>query len=227
MNDVLVLVDVNGIMVNDFKDVSEYIFESIRSRYGFEADFDIKDYEGISSKAMLRAILRKNGISDEEINSKIDGCVEELGYTYYNVTGRDGIKTMDGSMQFLQELEKRGALIGIATGDVEEVIKNKIGRAGLASFFKFGSYGNSEEDLSRIIRNSISRAVSEFGFSENGKVYVITGSLDMIKGAKSAGAIPIGVATDNHDAKEMLSAGADISVENIKKGSKIIKRIFS
>jgi phosphoglycolate phosphatase-like HAD superfamily hydrolase len=227
MYDKLVLVDINGIMVNDLKDVSEYIFEAIRSRYGFEAEFDIKEYEGISSKAMLRAILRKNGIPEEDINSRIDGCAEELGYTYYNVTGRDGIKTMDGSAQFLEELGRRGALVGIATGDIEDIIKNKIGRAGLTSFFKFGSYGNSEEDLSQIIRNSVSRATSEFGFQQSGTVYVISGSPDTIKAAKMVGAVPIGVATEKYNAKDMLSAGADLSVESIKKGSKIIKRIFS
>ena len=120
MYDKLVLVDVNNVIVKDSRDVSEYIFEAIRSRYGLEAQFDINNYEGLSSKAMLRSILRKNGVPEEDINSRIDGCAEELGYTYYNVTGRDAIKTMDGSRQFLAELKKEGALVGIATGEIIE-----------------------------------------------------------------------------------------------------------
>lgn len=226
MYDKLVLVDVNNVIVKDSRDVSEYIFEAIRSRYGLEAQFDINNYEGLSSKAMLRSILRKNGVPEEDINSRIDGCAEELGYTYYNVTGRDAIKTMDGSRQFLAELKKEGALVGIATGDIEDIVKNKLSRAGLSDYFAFGTYGNNEEDLTKIIKNAISRAVSEFGFEQKGRVYAVTSSVEVIKAALAAGVTPLGVAVGKHNVEQLLSAGAEVAVEDIKKGSKIIKIVF-
>ncbi|MCL4379292.1 MAG: HAD hydrolase-like protein [Candidatus Marsarchaeota archaeon] len=222
----LVLIDVNNTVVKDQRDVSEYVFEAIRSKYGLEAQFRLEDYDGVPAQLMIADILEKNGVSKEEIDARLESCAEELGYSYYNVTGRDPIMTLEGSKQLLDELAKKGALIGIATGDIEDVIKNKLQRANLSGYFRFGEYGNKETDFKTIVEKAVSRAKSEFGLDSSASVWVLSSYPGLIKGAKSANANAIGVASGRYGRDVLASAGADEIVDSIRERSKIMKTLL-
>ncbi|MCL4389246.1 MAG: HAD hydrolase-like protein [Candidatus Marsarchaeota archaeon] len=221
----LVLIDINGVLVKDSRDVSEYVAEAIRSRYGLEAHFNLSDYEGASAQDMLRDILAKNGVSDDEINARLQGCAEELGYSYYNVTGREAIVVLDGAKQLLGELVKKGILVGIATGDIEDIVKNKLERAGLSDYFKFGEYGNREASLEKIIRNAVERAKKEFDFSGQ-SVWILSSTPRMLSAAKAAGVNALGVESGQHDSSELSAAGAAEVVKGVKERSNIIKAVL-
>ena len=140
------------------------------------------------------------------------------------MTGREGITTADGAKQLVGELLKRGALIGIATGEVEDLVKNRLQRAGMYEMFKFGEYGNHHRDLKDVVSGAVKRA-SEFGFS-GGKAWIICTSPIMVGAAKAAGAGAIGVAAGRYSADQLSAAGADLVVRSAGDRSKIIKCIF-
>ncbi len=224
MADILVLLDVNKLLVRDQRDVSEYINEAIQSRYSFRPAVNADEYEGWSAQDMLCDILKKNGISDDEINSRLAGCAEELGYSYFNVTGREAIATVDGAMQLVDELSKKGALVGVATGEVEDLVKNRLQRADLYEAFKFGGYGNGHRDLKDVVADAVNKA-KELGFTGR-KSWVICTSPNMVKAAKAAGAGAIGVAAGRYSVDELSGAGADLTVQSIKERGKIIRTVF-
>lgn len=225
MADRLVLIDVNNTLVKDQRDVSEYVFEAIRSKYGFEAQFKFDDYEGMPAQLMLSDILEKNGVSKSEANARLESCAEELGYSYYNVTGHDPITVLNGSKQLLDELAKRDVLIGIATGDIEDVIKNKLQRAGLSDYFKFGEYGNKETDFKRVLQGAVEKA-GQFGLGADAQVFVIASSPHIIAAAKASGIHAIGVASGRYPEHELSGAGAEVAVQGVKDRSKIMKKIL-
>ncbi len=224
MNGALVLIDINNVIVKDKRDVSEYVREAIRSRYGFEPDFDINEYEGFPAQVMVHDILKKNGVTDEEINARLEGCAEELGYSYYNVTGKEAIGILDGSKQLLEELSKKNVLIGIATGDIESIIKNKLQRANLSDFFKLGEYGNKDKELSNVIKKAIQKA-KELGSVST--ACLIASNPHIIHAAKSIGIKTIGVASGRYTREELGDAGADLIVDSVKDRGKIVKAILS
>lgn len=220
------MIDINNLIVKDQKDVSEYVFEAIRSRYGLEPSFNIAEYEGVPAQLMIRAILEKNEVSQEEINMRLEGTAEELGYSYYNVTGREAITVMDGAKQLLEELSKKEAIIGIATGDIEDIIKNKLQRANMADYFKFGEYGNKEIDFVKLIQKAKERAKKDFGLGSDSSVWIIASSPQIIKSASAAGAKAIGVASGGYSKEALKAAGAEEAVDSLKERSRIIKAIF-
>lgn len=223
MADKLILIDVNNTIVKDQRDVSEYVFEAIRSRYGLEAQFKLDDYEGVPAQLMIADILEKNGVTKEEINSRLEGCAEELGYSYYNVVGHEPITVQEGARKVLDEFDSKSALIGIATGDIEDVIKNKLQRAELFGRFRFGEYGNKETDLSRILENAAARSVSEFGLQDGAVACVLASYPQMIRAAKSISMRAVGVASGRYSREELAKAGADETVDSMKDKSRIIR----
>ncbi len=222
MADRLVLIDVNNTIVRDQRDVSDYVFEAIRSRYGLEPQFNLQDYEGVPAQLMLKDILEKNGVSAEEIKARLEGCAEELGYSYYNVTGREAIGVLNGAKQLLEELTKKGVLVGIATGDIEDVIKNKLQRANLTEYFKFGEYGNKEVDFREIIKKAIERGKSEFGLSPSATTCVIANYPQIIKAAKEIGVKTVGISSGGYSKEELKSAGADEVVGGVNERGRIL-----
>ncbi len=225
MKEKLVLIEVNKVLVTDQRDVSEYVSEAIRSRYGMQPEVRLEDYEGMTSKEMIIDILKKVGLDDEEIAKRLDGCAEELGYSYYNVAGREAISIMDGSKQLLDEMSKRGFLIGIATGEVEELVKNRLERAGMLDYFKFGSYGNTGTSVKEILKMAFERAVREYGISDPRTVYVIASYPGILSAAKELGFNGIGVATGKYKKEELEKAGAEIVVSSLKEKGKIMKKL--
>lgn len=223
MADKLVLIDVNNTIVKDQRDVSEYVFEAIRSRYGLEAQFKLDDYEGVPAQLMIAGILEKNGVAKEEINSRLEGCAEELGYSYYNVAGHEPITVQEGARQVLDEFDRRGLLLGIATGDIEDVIRNKLQRAGLSGRFKFGEYGNREADLGRILKKAAARSVLEFGLQDGAVACVLASYPQIIRAAKSISMRAVGIASGRYSKEELAEAGADETAGSMKERSKIIR----
>ena len=124
--DKLVLFDVGGTLVKDAKDVSEYVAESIRNIYGTVVDVNLSDYQGMTSQQIAEDVLRRNGMPQEEIEQKLVRYTEDLFYTYYNVAGHDRQVVADGTKEILDEFSKRGALIGIATGEVERIARFRL-----------------------------------------------------------------------------------------------------
>ena len=225
MAGLLVLIDVNKVLVSDTRDVSEYVAEAIRSRYGLQPEVNVDEYEGFTAQEMIADVLRKNGLKDDEINPRLEGCAEELGYSYYNVTGRESIEVMDGAGQLLDELGRRGALVGIATGEVEDQVKNRLHRAGLDGRIGFGSYGNRETDM-KAIMSSAARLAAERGFDRGGKIVFLGSSPKAIGAAKELGFGAIGVASGRYSKEQLKEAGADTVVSGVKERGRILKAVF-
>lgn len=219
-----VFIDINNTIVKEQKDTRDYIFEAIRSRYGLEPQFDPQEYEGVPAMPMIADILTKNGVSQEEINSRLEGCAEELGYSYYNVVGREAITVLDGSKQLLDELSKKGAILGIATGDIDKVIENKLHRANLSDYFKIGEYGNKETTYSGILSKALEKA--EQNGIKSPDVWIIASYPQIIKEAKALGIHSIGVTSSRFGKEELSNAGADDVVGSVKDRGRIVKAIF-
>ena len=220
----LVLFDVDKTLVSDSKDISGYVEESIRNIYGRIVEADMGSMEGDSSQNIIQAVLRKYQVPEDEINGKLDRIMEDLYYTYYNVAGHDRLIVKDGARELLGELERRGALLGIATGEAERISRFKVEKAGLTGYFMLGAFGNSGKELADIIRAAVHTAVDANG--EVTKTAVVASSPYMLRAAKSVGVLAVGVANSRYSAGELKQAGADSVLGSLKERRKIVGMLW-
>ncbi len=220
----IVLFEVSRVLVRNPKDVSGYVSESIRNMYGYIIPVQLERYEGMSSQETVEAILRENGVKQEEIDPRLQRYMIDLYYTYYNVAGHDKHTASEGAEELLRELEEKGAAVGIASGDAERVARLKLEKSGLAKYFTFGAYGDSIKDMREIIKTA----------ADNGKgigsgpanVVLVAGTQIQVKAAKSLGFRAIGVSSGSFSEKELYDAGADLVVRSLKEKGKISKLVF-
>ena len=218
----LVLFDVNGTLVKDYLDVSEYVAESIRSIYGILTEVDLSKYDGFTSQEIAESVLLENGFPKEEIDAKLERYCEDLFYSYYNVAGHNKQIVLDGAESLLNELSRKGnALLGIATGEAERVARFRLEKVNFSKYFKIGSFGNDGKHIRQIIDKAVSSAKSTYGIDDG---FFVSSAARALEEAKSAGISTIGVAADGKSYAD-LERIADAALASLKDSRKMLKAI--
>ncbi len=211
-----VFFDANALVLNS-KDVSEYVAESIRNIYGIALEVSLKDYKGMTSKALARSLLLSHGVDEHEIEARLDRYIEDLPYSYYNVAWSDKVLVAAGAKELLQELKKRGIILGIVSGDAERVLRDKLKNTGISEYFDVWSSGDVYEDMAGIIKSALD-AASEQGM-ESGKAVSVSDSARVIAAFKSAGVYTIGIEGDDE------SKSADLKLRSLAERDKVINAV--
>lgn len=110
----------------------------------------------------------------------------------------------------LDHLERRGATIGLATGNLERGARIKLGRGDLWRRFPFGGFGSDSADRATLVRVAIARGEARAGrrFVRD-EIHVIGDTPKDIAAAHAAGARAVAVATGRFSLDELRAAGAD------------------
>ncbi len=212
------LFDANALMANS-KDVSAYVAESIRNIYGIALGVDLKEYKGMTSKETARAILLSHGLDGGEIDERLDRYIEDLPYSYYNTAWSDRVFLASGATNLLQELKKKGIILGIISGEIERIVREKMKKTNIDEYFDIVSSGDTYEDMAGILKSAVENA-SEHGMEE-GKVLSIAGTARMLSALKAAGIYTIGM----EEIREESHNIADLYLKSLDERQKIISAI--
>lgn len=186
-------------------------------------NIDLSRYEGLTVQETLSSILSENGLTDEETQAKRDLFLQELPYAHYNVAGHDKVVLMDGAKELLHNIREKGYVIGAATGQLENILRNMFDRAGINydSYFKFGTYGDASEHIPKIIETSADIANRDF-LADKQHITFISSSKDHVIAAHDLGINAIGVVTDERSRKEL----GRLTVGNVAKSLKDCERFL-
>jgi len=221
----VLLFDLENTLIRESKDVSAYYFEAIRNAYGLSIDnIDISRYEGLTTQETLIRILSENGLSMSEIYAKHELFLQELPYAHYNVAGHDKIVLIDGAKDLLEHAHKKGYIMGVASGQLERILRNMFDGAGMRydSYFKFGTYGDASEQMSKIILASIDVAHKEYKADKGGITFISNIERHVIA-AHALGINSIGVITDAYSFSEFSREGkSGHVVRNLKDCRKLL-----
>jgi phosphoglycolate phosphatase-like HAD superfamily hydrolase len=114
-------------------------------------------------------------------------------------------------------LERRGACVGLATGNLEAGARIKLTRGDLWHRFAFGGYGSDAADRGELVRVAIGRGCSRLGRTlAREQVLVIGDTPKDVAAAHAAGALAVGIATGSHDVEELRASGADAAFPTMK-----------
>ncbi len=220
----LVFFDIANTLVEDDKDISEYVSESIRNIYGRVVDVNLSKYMGQSAQNIAEAILNDDGMDRDEIESKLLRYLEDLFYTYYNVAGHDREVLLNGARELLGSLWKDDVSIGILTGEVERIARFRTEKVGIHGFFKIGAFGNDGRTPEDIVDVAINRGNSEYKVDKH-EMLVVTNSPYFIKAAKRKELSVVGVANRRYSIGELRISGADVVVSSVKERKRILEYV--
>jgi HAD superfamily hydrolase (TIGR01549 family) len=191
---------------------------AMRELYGLDGATEGLRVAGGTDRALARSMLERAGAEahDAAIARVLDTYVAhleaELRTRSYRPIG-DVARTVVACTE-------RGAVVGIATGNVRAGAQLKLRSAGLDSSFDAarGGYGCDAEPRADIVRVAVARC----GGSRD--IVVVGDTEHDVRAARAIGARVVGVATSEDARRELAQSGADAIVDEC--GDSLVDAIF-
>jgi phosphoglycolate phosphatase len=220
----LVLFDIDGTLIKDFKGHIASLLKSVEKVYGIK---NVKglNYHGMTDKQIIIEILKMNNLDEKTIYSKLKECTEIMTFLFNEIINKEKITLLEGVEDFLKELKENNILIGLVTGNLEIIARTKMEKIGINDYFKIGGFGSDNTDRTKLVKLAIKRAMESFNFKFSNNVFLIGDTPKDIKAGKEAGIKTVGVATGIYSKDQLIEAGADFAVENLKNKKEIFNII--
>jgi HAD superfamily hydrolase (TIGR01549 family) len=219
----LLLFDIDGTLTKGGH--VEAFKKALKKVYGVDGKKGLKGSHGMMDKQIIMETLLAYGLPEKEIVSKREEAMKEMARSYKEFIRESGKEALNGARELVEELDSRGFILGLVTGNVEEIAWMKLDKVGIGRFFRFGAFGSEHTSRTTLVRMAIERAESNHGFDAEGDVFVIGDTPLDIKAGKGAGATTIGVATGVFSREELEKEGADYVLDDLTDSRKFMNII--
>jgi phosphoglycolate phosphatase len=137
------LFDIDGTLLRSRDRVHIDSFASSVERVtGFEITLAGVLLHGNTDTAILREACRQAGIPPQLLEERIDAILEAMRNSVAERRHELDLALMPGVEDVLRHLARKGALLGVATGNLETIGWIKIEKAGLREWFRFGGFSD-------------------------------------------------------------------------------------
>ena len=137
------LFDIDGTILRDPDRIHMDSFASSIERVtGFAVTLDGIPVHGSTDTAILAEACRRAGIPAEVLEPQVEAILEAMRQTVSARRGEMRLRLMPGVEAALGHLARKGALLGVATGNLETIGWIKIEEAGLREWFRFGGFSD-------------------------------------------------------------------------------------
>lgn len=193
------LIDIDGTLLRHKDRVHfDAFFESVRGVMGCDLVLDGVILAGNTDPGILRDAFRLANVEDEIWRPHREAVLTAMCARVAERRQHLQPMIMPGVEATLAHLEKKGALLGIATGNLEEIGWLKIENAGLRSWFSFGGFSDRFEIRADMIAHATEQARAILRSARQGQefsVCVVGDTPFDIEAARLNGLPTIAVAT--------------------------------
>lgn len=208
------LFDIDGTLLRSRDRVHyESFTQSVKRIMGFEVTLAGIVIHGSTDTALLREACRQAGIPAEVLEPQVETLLQAMCQSVAERRGELHPLRMPGVEETLRHLATRGALLGVATGNLEAIGWMKIEAAGLREWFRFGGFSDRFPDRAELVGRAAAKARELAGAAAT--VCVVGDTPRDIEAAR-ANALPvIAVATGHYEFDELLIHGPQVCASSL------------
>lgn len=153
------LFDLDGTLANTRGGVHYNSFHTaLREIYGCEGRIDTVPVHGNTDIGILRAALEHHGQLRDDFESLLPRARELMCAEVARNASELQVELCPGIPELLHLLREQGKLIGVVTGNFEQIGWRKLEHGGVRQFFDFGSFSDGREKREDIFRHGIELA---------------------------------------------------------------------
>jgi len=168
---------------------------------------------GGTDPVILRDAFEKADIPKDVIEPQWDAIVEAIHSACEERRREMEIRIMPGVEAILAHLVRNGALLGVATGNLEAIGWIKLEEAGLREWFRFGGFSDHFPIRAELVGNAARKAREMAGVGA--RVCVVGDTPRDIEAAR-ANALPvIAVATGRYSFEELLEGRPEVCASSL------------
>ncbi len=205
------LFDIDGTLANTRGGIHYNSFHTaLREIYGCEGRIDPVPVHGSTDIGILRAALEYHGKLTDDFEASLPRARELMcAEVARNAAGLE-VELCPAIPELLAWLRHEGKLIGVVTGNFEQIGWRKLERAGVRHFFNFGSFSDTYEKREDIFRHGIELARQLRGPQTT--VCFIGDTPSDIRAAAQLGMPVVAVATGIYSQQELASEAPTLCV---------------
>jgi len=221
----LVLFDVDGTLITRCRVHEESFSVAFRKVLGIELGEKDTGSAGQTDRKIVTELMRKKGLDEKTIRSGVGHVFAAMSkHVEGNIKKDNSFHEIPHVMELLVELEKRGDILGLVTGNVEKIARLKLQKLGLLDFFEVGAFGNTSEKRSDLAMKAIKGAERKFKTKIDKKdVFVIGDTPRDIESGKETGVRTIAMATGPFTLFELKKHNPDYAFADFSEKDKIVQ----
>jgi phosphoglycolate phosphatase len=153
------LFDIDGTLLRSRDRIHFNSFaSSIRQVTGLEVSLSGVVLHGGTDPAILREAFELSGVPAEAWEPQVEAILETMRQMVVSRRGEMDMWTMPAVAETLAHLAKRGALLGLATGNLELIGWTKVEEVGLREWFRFGGFSDRFSVRSEMVAYAAAKA---------------------------------------------------------------------
>ena len=208
------LFDIDGTLLRSRDRVHVESFSSSVQRVtGFEVTLAGILLHGSTDTAILREACKQAGVPVELLEANTEGILEAMRHAVTERRDELDLVRMPGVEQVLDHLARRGALLGVATGNLEVIGWIKVEQAGLRQWFRFGGFSDHFPIRSELIGQAADKARELAG--RGASICVVGDTPRDIEAARANFLSVIAVATGKYSFDELLQCQPEVCATSL------------
>ena len=168
---------------------------------------------GSTDTAILRDAFRHAGIADATWQPLQEQILQRMREIVLERRADMSVTVMPGVLAMLDYLRGRGKVLGVATGNLEQIGWLKIEIAGLRDYFQFGGFSDHHAVRAEMIGNAL--AAGRHLFSTDATVCVVGDTPLDIAAARANGLPTIAVATGASSYEDLLQHQPEVCTSTL------------
>jgi len=208
------LFDIDGTLLRSRDRVHvESFVSSVQRVTGFEVTLAGIVLHGSTDTAILREACNQAGVPPQLLEEHTEAILEAMRLSVLERRHELKLVRMPGVEQVLDHLARRGALLGVATGNLEVIGWVKVEQAGLREWFRFGGFSDHFPIRSELVGAAADKAREMAGRGAN--ICVVGDTPRDIEAARANFLSVIAVATGNYSFDELLKYQPEVCATSL------------
>jgi phosphoglycolate phosphatase-like HAD superfamily hydrolase len=208
------LFDIDGTLLRSRDRVHmDSVAAAVQRVTGFEISLAGVMLQGNTDTGILREACRQAGIPAETLEPQIAAILEAMCHHVAERRHQLDPILMPGIEETLDHLARRGALLGVATGNLELIGWMKIEKAGLREWFRFGGFSDRFPLRSELIGHAARKARELAG--EAASICVVGDTPRDIEAAHANNLPVIAVATGHSTFDRLLEHNPEVCTTSL------------
>ena len=197
------LFDIDGTLLREPSRVHfDSMATSVKRVTGFEIELDGVAIHGGTDTAILREAWQQSGVPTELLDEQLTAILDAMSAVAER-RNEMALVRMPGVEDALRHLAARGALLGVATGNLEMIGWIKVEQAGLREWFRFGGFSDHFPSRPDLIGHAARKARELAG--SHASVCVVGDTPRDIAAARANDLPVIAVATGHYSFDELIA----------------------
>jgi len=209
------LFDIDGTLLHCTDAVHYFAFcEALGSLAGRPLNLDGVTAHGNTDVGILRDALALAEVRDELWRPRLHETQQGMCRFVEERKGDLCATLLPGVPELLQHLRARGAVLGVATGNLEGIGRLKLAHCGLLEQFDFGGYSDAYEYRRDVFTGALAKARTLAG--ESAAVCVVGDTPEDVRAARANGLDVIAVATGIYSFEDLQAEDPSLCLKSLQ-----------